>query len=282
MTYRDDRSALEARHASLEKELHELRERMRDLAACAERTKALELELFEVRCLLLEMSGPERTPPKRSPLDDLRVASPCNFAWDGMKGDDRVRFCSGCEKNVYNLSAMARHEAEDLLRQNEGICVRLYRREDGTVLSADCSVGVRRKRRRRLAVITAGSSLMVAASAASLYQDREYCEPARSAVTGYVQAPPQQVERVERVLAIETVPATADVYVDGERMPPNLAEWRFPADGAIHRVTVDAPGYISRTTEVTLEQARTTLVIELEAESSSRGYRTMGVRAPRR
>jgi len=80
-------------------------------------------------------------PVGASSLDDVRIASPCSAKWDDMIGDDRVRFCGQCTKNVYNLSAMHRDEAEALLRAGqareadygEGMCVRIYRRADGNV-----------------------------------------------------------------------------------------------------------------------------------------------------
>jgi hypothetical protein len=77
-------------------------------------------------------------------LDDIKVATPCNADWDDMSGDERVRFCGKCEKNVYNLSAMSRLEAEALVREKEGrMCVRFFQRADGTMLTQDCPVGVR-------------------------------------------------------------------------------------------------------------------------------------------
>ena len=83
-------------------------------------------------------------------LEDLRIATPCNADWDDMRGDERVRFCGKCEKNVYNLSAMSRADAEELVREREGkLCVRFYQRADGTVLSGDCPVAVRKKRLRQ-------------------------------------------------------------------------------------------------------------------------------------
>jgi hypothetical protein len=85
-----------------------------------------------------------------------------------MIGDERVRFCGPCQKNVYNLSAMASEEAESLLAQREGsICIRLYRREDGTVLTADCPVGVRRRRVSRAVVAAAGTGALAAMAAAA-------------------------------------------------------------------------------------------------------------------
>jgi hypothetical protein len=80
-------------------------------------------------------------------LEDLRIATPCRADWDEMSGDDRVRFCGRCEKNVYNVSALSRAETEELVREREGrVCLRLYRRSDGTVITSDCPVGVRRQR----------------------------------------------------------------------------------------------------------------------------------------
>jgi len=108
-------------------------------------------------------------------LDDVRVASPCSATWEDMIGDDRVRFCQLCTKNVYNLSALSREAAEALLRagqeregaRGEGICVRLYRRADGTVLTADCPDGARRKKRRLTLFGAVGGGLMAAGAAAA-------------------------------------------------------------------------------------------------------------------
>jgi len=82
-------------------------------------------------------------------LDRLRIASPCAMTWDRMSGDDRVRHCADCGKNVYNLSNMSREEATRLLIEREGtICVGIARRADGTVITDDCPVGLRALRRR--------------------------------------------------------------------------------------------------------------------------------------
>lgn len=84
-------------------------------------------------------------------VDELRIASPCSVPWSGMAGSDTVRHCSDCQKNVYNLSLLTRAEANDLIREKEGqLCVSLYRRFDGTVLTADCPTGLRAIRRQYL------------------------------------------------------------------------------------------------------------------------------------
>jgi hypothetical protein len=77
-------------------------------------------------------------------LSDVKVASPCNVDWNTMRGDDRVRHCAQCNLNVFNLSAMSAAEAASLIERAQGrLCVRLFKRADGTVITQDCPVGVR-------------------------------------------------------------------------------------------------------------------------------------------
>ena len=72
-------------------------------------------------------------------LEVIDIARPCPANWDEMRGDDAVRFCKHCSLNVYNLSAMSREAAERLVAEREGkLCVRFYRRLDGTVITRDC------------------------------------------------------------------------------------------------------------------------------------------------
>ena len=82
------------------------------------------------------------------PLEQIKIASPCFAKWSEMIGDDRVRFCLECHKNVYNLTAMSRSEAEALVLDVESVaCVRLYRKADGTVITDDCPIGLRATRK---------------------------------------------------------------------------------------------------------------------------------------
>jgi hypothetical protein len=160
MPYREDRVALEARLETLTRELAGLEARAEELDALERNITETRRQLAEVRRLLDQLS-----PCQSSPLDDLRIASPCSADWNQMDGNERVRFCGQCQKNVYNLSALPRLEAERLLHESEGqICIRLYRRTDGTVLTADCPTGVRKRRRRRIALVAAGSALMATAA----------------------------------------------------------------------------------------------------------------------
>lgn len=98
-----------------------------------------------------------------SPLNNIRVASPCKADWDEMYGDERKRFCGDCKLNVYNLSGMTRDEAEALVMNAEGrVCVRFYRRNDGTVITQDCPVGWAKVRQRTRLILAAGFSMVMA------------------------------------------------------------------------------------------------------------------------
>src|SRR4030095_12459952 len=69
---------------------------------------------------------------KKSFVDSIRVANSCSENWDEMTGNDRVRFCSHCAKDVNNISAMTRKEAARLVRKSGGrLCVR-YRTDPKT------------------------------------------------------------------------------------------------------------------------------------------------------
>lgn len=90
-------------------------------------------------------------------LDNISIASPCSTSWDEMTGDNAVRFCGECRMNVYNLSGMSRQEVEELVKSHEGrLCVRFYRREDGTILTQDCPVGLKILHRRRTKIRRGG------------------------------------------------------------------------------------------------------------------------------
>ena len=163
MSYRDDAGALRTHRERTASLLAEARAARDGLRAQALRVDVLEEELREADALLARSA--RRALP---PLDRLDVASPCGVDWDTMTGDDRVRFCPTCAKNVYNLSALPGEQAEELLRQREGtVCVRFYRRTDGTILSADCPLGARRKRRRRATAAIAGGLFAAAAGLAA-------------------------------------------------------------------------------------------------------------------
>jgi hypothetical protein len=174
MAYRDDLTALSARHDALASEV-------------AEKTR----ELVASRRLLEQARAKAKLPV----LDNIKVATPCTADWNQMTGDDRVRHCGQCQKNVYNLSGMMRDEAEALLRERNGdLCVRYYQRQDGTILLADCTVGrANRNRHRWIAAGAAGvisAGLGAAVVANQLGRGSEQLGGPVTVLMGDVAAPP--------------------------------------------------------------------------------------------
>ena len=78
--------------------------------------------------------------PEGIPLDlnQIRIARPCDVPWDGMKGDDRVRFCEQCKQAVYNVSELTRDEVVKLIEKDGKPCMQIRRRKDGTVITREC------------------------------------------------------------------------------------------------------------------------------------------------
>lgn len=221
--YRTEIDALHERKASLEGDLARLREQASALDALRAEEARLAAELASIESRLGE--GTRRKLPM---LDDVRVASPCNASWDEMVGDERVRFCGSCQKNVYNLSSMAREEAEALLaaRMGNETCVRFYRRADGTLLTADCPVG-QKKKRRKLALIAVASAGAMAGAALTAFS-RTQCR----ATQGTMAELPTQGQMTAEMGDVAPTPAVmgsaAVLYV----APPATTTAEAPAKDA--------------------------------------------------
>lgn len=109
-------------------------------------------------------------------LSKVKIASPCNAGWAEMDGDDRARFCALCQKHVYNLSVMTAEEVVTLIREKEGrFCGRYYQRADGTMLTADCPVGLNRWREQLRFMLGAAAAafMLIAASVANVRMRQE-------------------------------------------------------------------------------------------------------------
>jgi hypothetical protein len=97
-------------------------------------------------------------------LDQIEIPIPCQVPWDSMAGDAQVRHCGQCRQNVYNIASMTRPEALRLLESNGGrVCVRIFRRPDGTIITADCRERLRQARQRGVLAFLAVLVLVVCA-----------------------------------------------------------------------------------------------------------------------
>jgi hypothetical protein len=159
VTYRDDAAALHAYHDSLVQELAGLDAQLAGLGQTLAARERVAAELARVRALLVASSP--RLQPVR--LGKLKVASPCRESWSDMTGDDQVRHCKRCDKDVFNLSEMNAADAEALLaRHGTAPCVRFFRRADGTVKTKDCP-----DRRPLIAGVIAAGAIAAAGLAAA-------------------------------------------------------------------------------------------------------------------
>jgi hypothetical protein len=214
MPYRDDEHALQTKKEQLEQDRARIEEHKRVLAHLADDEARVNRELADVERRLTKRK-------KSLPLlGDVRVASPCPADWNEMVGDDQSRFCGKCNKNVYNLSAMTTQRAEALIQEKEGqLCVRYYQRADGTVMTADCPTGVRKKRVKAAAFLAA-----VGAAGAGLFMLEE------SMIQGKMAAHEARMGKMDAFDGIE------EKTTDQEPMrSPTMGVVAFP-DGAFDKV----------------------------------------------
>jgi hypothetical protein len=63
------------------------------------------------------------------------IAEPCRASFSEMPGDTKVRFCSACNRHVYNLLEHTEAETRALFRERAGqkTCVRLARDPSGAL-----------------------------------------------------------------------------------------------------------------------------------------------------
>lgn len=187
----DPLDALRAYHAKLERDLAELEVRRAEQPGLAAAASEVARQLRESQALLDDHVRRRRLPM----LEAAKIASPCPARWEDMVGDEHTRFCVGCQKTVFNLSALTAEEAEALLAAHGegGLCARLYRRPDGTVLTRDCPVGVRRKRLRGVRAL--GLAAAFGAAITAVADDDRACPAAVFAVPVPPVARPQRVEQ---------------------------------------------------------------------------------------
>jgi hypothetical protein len=75
---------------------------------------------------------------KKRRLDQLKIVSPCSTDWDQMAGDEKKRFCSECNKFVYDFSQMTRRQVEAMVSIHQGrMCARITRLPDGSLLTLE-------------------------------------------------------------------------------------------------------------------------------------------------
>lgn len=151
---------------------------------------------------------------RRRPIDSIRIAAPCSMGWDDMRGDDKRRFCGQCNKHVYNFIAMSEDEIAELIAETEGrFCGRLYRRKDGTILTADCPVGLAERawrRARNTALLSASLVVTLLAGSWGLFFGRSQ----------RIEAVQQRIEQVRIEVTEREQPMAGGI----KALPPDVEE----------------------------------------------------------
>ena len=150
-------------------------------------------------------------------IQSARIASPCDMKWEDMTGDDRVRHCEVCDLNVYNFAAMSEDEANELLASAEGrICGRLWRRFDGTIITADCPVGLRAVRRKMVFMTARIVAATVALCSVLAFGRSRDVEPWQGPDSTYTQTK----QRIETWLNNAPPPVPGRIALGGVCAPP--------------------------------------------------------------
>ncbi len=164
-------------------------------------------------------------PKFTNPLDRVYVAAPCPADWNQMVGSERVRFCAQCNRHVYNLSGISKTAAEALLASTEDrLCIRYYRRADGTILTQNCPVGLQAiKRKVTRAISTFLSAILSFGAGVGLYSLTSWQETQNASVMGAaVVMQPESIAEPS-----PTVEPVVGQMVMGEAV--------IPIDGGVHR-----------------------------------------------
>lgn len=252
-----------------------LAKRRRVLASLAQAERAAE-QATSLRDELAYVESSLRT-SAASMLERVRIATPCRERWEDMVGDDVVRHCARCRKDVYDLASMTTAEAEALLaRDGETPCVRLRRRRDGRVVTSDCPPPSWSERTgARLAAAGTAAAVAIAGGvvAAHAFPDAPACEapapaPASTsrglpwletlaehdtgAVMGAVAAPPR-FEVSETTLGIGWPSTTRFVPAEAEDGSAGVKVF-----GVHPRSALAAMGLLNGDLLLQIEQTRTT------------------------
>lgn len=202
--------------------------------------------------------------------------------WEQMTGDDRARFCSLCNLQVYNIAELTRKQAVALITETEGrLCGRIYRRRDGTVITKDCPVGLRAIRRRVARVAGAVFATVVAMSSAVFGQkpskdesckqqvsvSRKNSEPADAPLMGTILDPNGAVVSGAKIKITErsyrkSVQATSND--EG-----NFQVAKLPA--GLYDLVVELPGFkkleVTKLNVASKETVTLTLILTVNSES---------------
>jgi hypothetical protein len=108
------------------------------------------------------------------PLQQIQIRSPCNVAWESMRGTEAgVRFCEHCKLDVHNLSAMTSADAQVFVsRQTTRTCVAYVPAPQGGPITLDYQMRKRRFTWRWAVMVGMLGAALSAAAQAVLFKSK--------------------------------------------------------------------------------------------------------------
>lgn len=229
--YRDRRETLIARRRALRDELTRAEQ-------AAKRRNRLSGQLEAIDDELRAESAPL--------LERIAITTPCRAPWDAMQGDDAVRHCGRCHRDVHDLAQMTEAEIETLFARAEGACVRLRRRRDGRVVTAECpaeppTVAARAARVMAAGMLFGAGAVSAAATLATLSGVEKVALPssAMPSAPPYPTVPHVDVDRL-RSPALEDELAADAVTMGVPEIEPSPSVPRIELDRHIRWIAPQA------------------------------------------
>jgi hypothetical protein len=114
--------------------------------------------------------------PRTPAAGGLCIPRPCTVTWQEMTGDERLRHCERCNRDVPNLSAMTEIEANAWLAGRRGrVCARIDRGKDGRILFQATASS------KRALHVVSGAAMFLAAACTEPAQDTVAVPPPATA-----------------------------------------------------------------------------------------------------
>ncbi|MGD9563574.1 MAG: ankyrin repeat domain-containing protein [Pyrinomonadaceae bacterium] len=176
---------------------------------------------------------------KKSFIDSVRVGKPCPEEWEKMTGNDRVRFCSHCAKDVKNLSAITRKQAARMVLASDGnICIRYMKNPltEEPIFAGQLHRITRRSPALAVGIVSATLALSTAGYA-------QYDTPVRTTIVT-VQGDGEIEEPEAAVSTTDPAPGSIEGFIlDQSGTPvPGVTLMIVDADGSAEYATTDEKG----------------------------------------
>ncbi len=82
------------------------------------------------------------------------------MSWDKMTGDNQVRFCEQCQRQVWNFFEMTEAEIVEVMRTNpERLCAQIKKTKDGILVTKDYRPAQKKFRFSMLAMMALATCL---------------------------------------------------------------------------------------------------------------------------